>query len=882
MHKYAIASLLLGNILILVYTHSIGVSHDVTALAGTDAVRDVLQAKRILDNDQIADIDSVRLGRNTENPSAALTLYPYLIAITYPLVKLANVEFESFIIFLPVLLFALTLIPAYPLIRRIFDQHVALLSINFMVLTPPLLASTYAGVTGRGALVLFLSICSLFFYLQSYAKRKKWFYQLLSSCAMLCLGLTWEGVGLFASIVVTVELIKIMVIESYDGGYAGRFALWTLPILAGLLFFKPDVYLHLSQPYAFLAIVYPLLVLLIAFLVPVIQHIPLLKKSLSISHRFPVGFGLVVLLGIPCILFTSNHLVHAWLPGLIKPFGYMASFEMISELQELDEVGWIGWPGTFFIPMVFGLVLIVNTICDNMRLHRYWTLAFILVMAFGIAFSQLSSGQPTLKSTENSFALTIYLTSIAIGITGLLVGFMHARRKHNTNPFPPIDNATWSKMLLVVWSLGTLVAFRGALQLAYLFAIPGTILGSYVLLWPLKGWIEQTKQRWLYALYALFISWQVYALFVDSTQNRLIFTSIYVLLACITLLVVFCIGRTLTQRTLGRQLGLISLVVYIIVLTALSPQPALGGYAFRNKDGLKRLSLAEDAGIQNTLTWIGNNTEVDARVAASWEYGPWLNLLSNRSTIVDERQREDLPPLIGKQVFMANDVQQALKFLRSHQADYLFLTRRNIESMETFAKQAGITQEAGIPIFGNVVQGVNLDLNSGVYKYYRYWMPKWGPVVGEYDLHLGTKTYPAGTWSVSSIYIQMEECGEKPSPVKAMMELELDGTYRYLPPQSIHYGDKILYANAQSTALPCTILICCAGRADVTKWHVVYLSPQVCSFLAIRLFLLDELGEHFERVYPTSDNIEDYTAQVWKIKYPDDIDTKPEYLRLDR
>ena len=62
MHKYAIASLLLGNILILVYTHSIGVSRDVTALAGTDAVRDVLQAKRILDNDQIADIDSVRLG----------------------------------------------------------------------------------------------------------------------------------------------------------------------------------------------------------------------------------------------------------------------------------------------------------------------------------------------------------------------------------------------------------------------------------------------------------------------------------------------------------------------------------------------------------------------------------------------------------------------------------------------------------------------------------------------------------------------------------------------------------------------------------------------------------------------------------------------------
>lgn len=67
------------------------------------------------------------------------------------------------------------------------------------------------------------------------------------------------------------------------------------------------------------------------------------------------------------------------------------------------------------------------------------------------------------------------------------------------------------------------------------------------------------------------------------------------------------------------------------------------------------------------------------------------------------------------------------------------------------------------------------------------------------------------------------------------------------------------------------------GSADSTKWHIVYLSSEVRSLLMIRLFLLGEYGEIFERVYPTTNYTEDFTVQLWKIRYPDGIDVKTEY-----
>ena len=309
-----------------------------------------------------------------------------------------------------------------------------------------------------------------------------------------------------------------------------------------------------------------------------------------------------------------------------------------------------------------------------------------------------------------------------------------------------------------------------------------------------------------------------------------------------------------------------------------------GGYAFHIRHGLPALLLAEDSRVKKAFAWIRENTETDAVIAAHWEYGSWLNLLSNRATIVDEQQPGNWTNVMAKEVFVANnDIQGALEFLKTHEADYLLLTHRNIKYIEYICKEAGVTNNIGIPVFGNIIQDVQVtDKETGaVQTYYRYWLPKWQSAVGGYNLTVDAKTYPADKWYISSIYVQVDTVEGIVTPIKALVELNLNGSVEYLPPEYLRYGDTVLNADAQSTFLPCTLVIDGAGHIEPTRWHIVYLFPDIRSSLMVRLLLFNELSNIFEQVYPTSEILEDFAAQVWKIHYPDNITTKPEYLHID-
>lgn len=885
-HKYVIVCLLLVNILLCIYTRIIGVSYDLISLVGTDPVRYAHQAKQIIEQGRMPDVDMQRSAPLGVKTSERLTLYPYVIAIIYHVGKLINIDFEQYIIILPVLLFVLTLLSTYLLVWRIFGHEVALLSVNILIFTPPILARTYAGFADRDGLVLLLSIWSFFFYVSSYIETgyRRGFYRLFSSLTMLCVGLTWEGVGLFVFIVTTVELIKIMVDESYDGRCAGLIALWVVPLSTGLLFFKFDIYSHLSQPYAFVAVIYPVGVLCIAVLLLIVQRISWLQKIYSIGYRVPLGFGVTLFLGLFSFPLVSDRLFKALVSTLTAPFGNNPIYQIIGELQKLGLGGWAFWPGAFLIPMTIGLFLISSDICETLKLHKYWTLASIQIIVFGTAFSRLASGQSNINSTENFFTLGVYFISLGTGILGLLFVFLHACLKRNVEKPSSIDSSVWVKIFMVVWTIGMLISLRSAIRFAYLFAVPCTILGSYAILWPFKQWVQRDKYHWLNALLAVWLVWQVYILSVDRMDGLFALTFVYVLLICITLFIVLTITRFLTKHTAIRKLSIVGLAVYVIALTALSPHIALGGFAFYVRNGLSMPLLARDAATSKALIWIRENTLPDVVIAARWEYGSWLNLLSDRTTIVDEQQQRSWIHMMAKHFFLAShNHQSALEFLKTHKADYLFLTRRNIEALKNIAREAGDPNSIDIPIFGNVIQKIHFEDEDTRMRqdYYRYWLPRWNWAVGGYKLTLGNKTYPPDRWHIASIYVQYEESEKTVFPVKAMIELNLNGTVEYITPQYIHYGDTVLYADEKNAFLPCTLLIESRGNVDPTRLHVVYLSPYVRSLLLIRLFLLNDGGDFFQRVYPISDTGEDFAAQVWKIHYPDTIEANPEYLRRD-
>ena len=117
---------------------------------------------------------------------------------------------------------------------------------------------------------------------------------------------------------------------------------------------------------------------------------------------------------------------------------------------------------------------------------------------------------------------------------------------------------------------------------------------------------------------------------------------------------------------------------------------------------------------------------------------------------------------------------------------------------------------------------------------------------------------------------------------RAFVELILDGKIRYLPPQNIYYRGEILQVKGEKY-LPGTLIIDTGGNDnDPTKWHILYLPPKARRLLPVRLFLFDEIPDIFERVYPpqgTSDPRK-YAVQIWKIRYPEGIEERAEYLKL--
>lgn len=886
-HRYFIVGLILANILLLVYTHGIDVSYNLTSLVETDPVRYVYQAKQILENGRMPEVDILRSAPLGEKTSRQLTFYPYVIASIYRAIKFTDVDFEKFVIALPIIFLILSMGVIYLMVWRVFGHKVALLSINILVVTPPLLVRTYAGFADRDGLALLLSMLAFLFYIQSYLGTgwKQFIFRLLSSIFILCIGLTWQGVGLFMSVIITLELVRIMTDKHYNNRITGLLAIWVLPVILGLLLFKPDVYWYLDQPYAFMAILYPTFILFAVLLLLVAKRFPFLDKKISISHRIPTGFGVIFLLGLVCIPFAFDRISNALIPSLTNPFGKDTVMQMIGELQKLGLEGWKFWPGAFLIPMVLGLLTISRDVCSALSLSKYWVSIILVSFVFGIAFSRLVSGYTKANFSENFYTLSIYFLSMAIGILGLLIVYLYVHFKNNMKNSLPIEDTIWVKIFFVIWTLLMLIALRAAIRFVYLFVIPCTILGSYTIIWYLEKWTQNDKQNRLYIVFIVCIAFEAYALFMDRINNIIIFIFAYILLACIALLVASFIARFSNKPNLGQRTSIICLIIYVIALTALSPHIALGGYALHIRKGLEMPQIAKDPAIKKALTWIRNNTPQDNVIAADWEHGAWLNLLSNRATIVDEQQRLKWVHQMAKHVFMSdNDIKDSLEFLKTHKADYLFIAQRNINILDNIAREAGVDYSVNIPVFGNVVQNIHLmDKVKGVDQtYYRYWLPTWQQYTGDYELRLGGKTYPPNTWYITSIYIQNTKSDGILSPIKAVIELDLDGTTMYLPPESINYNNVVLNADKAKTYLSCTLLIDSNQSKDPKKWHIVYLSPQIRSLLAIRLFVFNELETVFERVYPPPEceDPSEYAAQVWKIHYPPGIKTKPEYLEM--
>ena len=284
-----------------------------------------------------------------------------------------------------------------------------------------------------------------------------------------------------------------------------------------------------------------------------------------------------------------------------------------------------------------------------------------------------------------------------------------------------------------------------------------------------------------------------------------------------------------------------------------------------------------DRSTRGTFQWINENLPQDAVIAASWEYGSFLNLHANRATVVDEEQIPYWVYLLNRHVMLGQTEREALEFLKARQATHLLLTQRDMSLISTFSELGSdetFDRRCAIYRFGEHVETILIQPSGE--SCYRYLIPGAKAEVDEL-LELNGTTYPPGAWEVSSIYLQVERAGQSfPELKSALVELDVEKQVFRLRPAEIYFNGQ--WIRQEGDVLPCTLLIH-AQRQDPSDWKVVYCSQRARQSLMVQLNLFNRSSEFFTSVYPQADDAQaSYDVRIWEIHYPPDLKADSKYL----
>ena len=249
-----------------------------------------------------------------------------------------------------------------------------------------------------------------------------------------------------------------------------------------------------------------------------------------------------------------------------------------------------------------------------------------------------------------------------------------------------------------------------------------------------------------------------------------------------------------------------------------------------------------------TFRWMKKHLPSTAVVAANWGHGNLLNVLGGVKTITDADHF--LPhwiTLYYRHVHCAHTVQEALEFLKTHNATHLMLTEQDLLRSGTYAFVAGYEKK-----------------NAKVFKPVPLQITKENP--GEPQRLTGLKHTPFAALTFDEAEPNVLTARLRTGKlVKLPAVIFLHTQHQKTVPENIQmpYGGAVLYFDKHQ---------------QLEKAY--YLSTVCWNSLAARLFFRGEMPNVFVPIYPTSGDAA-AEVKVWEIHYPSDIKSNPKYLATE-
>lgn len=825
-------------------------------------------AEYIVEHGKLFAMDAMRYVPIGYNTAGEMSFLSYTIAWFYKFMAIFSekITLTYAAIILPVVMFALTLIVFFFLVRKIFfecfeDKRlpnlIALLSCFFLTVLPPLLPRTIAGIPEKesmGFLFIFLSFYFFICFFKSDNYKKIAIYSVLTGLSTVILGLVWGGVS-FVFIVTGFSLFVFYFIGQINNKKFFGIFLFTLIFTFFLIL--------LSTRYSIRGFVasmsmIPLNVTLISsafnlFLYPKIKKIKVMNSIIE-KYKIPkeivsLVLSLLILLVLSLIFispqFITNQIKTIY-NSFVRPFNTTRFLVTVAENRQPYFIEWasnfspmIKNFAVFFWISITGSVLLFYNLIKKFELKEKSALIFsYALLLFCLILSRYSSGSKF--NGENNISLFVYFGSIILFSTLCLYIWSQYYKKNKLDTL----EFDFSIVFMIVFTVIMLLAARGAVRLIMALTPIISIFSSYFL--------------------------------------------------------IFCFNES---RKKDRD-ELMRAIVWILTLSCLAIF-IYSGYFFYNVSIQQAESYYPSQyqyQWQKAMSWVRENTPENAVFGHWWDYGYWLQSIGKRATVLDGGNAIAYwNHFMGGDVLTATNDSNALEFLYTHKTTHYLIDSTEIGKYSAYSSIGSDKNYDKLSYFPTIIMDEKntKETLEGIIYYYSAGFGLDEDIVLDEN---GTKIiFPKETSGIAMIMVRENNLKEFMQPEAILVKNP--GLQRNAPLRYLYYNGEMKDFGSGLDAgifLMDYINIGSNGVNNAEKSAGFYLSKRTVHSFVTRKYLFGEEGNfklvHTEPNFLITElrnnriNVSDFVffqgqflgpIKIWEIQYPKDIKENPDYLKTE-
>jgi len=604
-------------------------------------------AKTIVNEGSLPKIDTMRnvpLGFETARETVLL---PYLIVWNYNIVNIFgdfSVEFAA--AFLPVIMFALTIIVFFFFVREVFIGEnkrnatkaniIALISTFFMVVVPEFLSRTVAGIPEKESAAFFFMFLALYLFLKAWKSetiKKSVVLGVLAGISTAAMGLIWGGVS-YVFVAIGVAGFLAFILNKVKQKEFIVYGTWVLVSFLLLAFFPgqhsfSNLISSLDSGLAFLVF----FIFVIHFIIwkTKLSQIRFLREtkipknilSLIISIVFGILFSVIVF-G-PGFIIEKVQAINQM---LFKPVTGRWDVT-VAENKQPYFTEWKNSFGPFIknIPIMFwmffiGSVVLFKKMLRHIKKKDSWILTGLYILFFfGLVFSRYASD--SVLNGENFISKSFYYISALL----LIGGFIYYYWKYHHEGNNGFEKIGFNYLLLFSLFLLTVFTARSAVRLIMVLAIVAPIFVAYLIVESFSMWKKLDK---------------------------------------------------------GMKKNIVGIVFIVILLS--------GSFVFWNYYGSVKVGAyyhvpgQYNQQWQKAMSWVRKNTPADAVFGHWWDYGYWVQSIGERATVLDGGNMITFWNYhMGRLVLTGDNQNDALEFLYNHNTTYLLIDPTDIGKYGAFS-----------------------------------------------------------------------------------------------------------------------------------------------------------------------------------------------------